>query len=690
MFTAKDLGKRFLSPAGETWALRHVSFTLPNRGLVAIKGASGSGKSTLLNLLATLESPDEGELSFNGRPLSHYRGRAKENLRNFSFGFLYQHFNLLEEYDGLSNVEMPLLLRGLKRKEAEEKALALFKQFRLSDLGKKKAKFLSGGEKQRVALLRALIVEPDVIFADEPTGALDEANETLVMDELKRQARNRLVIFVSHNERLIKKYAERLLALEDGELVGDSDPDCLFCQQELRVPKRQRHSYWFRRLLQGNYEKNLGKNLLSFLAGTIGYGALLLSAAFYLGSNDALANEKRRTLLYPQASLSEKVTYPVKGSPLTLTKHTRPSREKAAYLLRDYPSVSLENDYSYFVPAASTYLFEEEERDPVNFAPLFDVTLEEFGSSLLKEGARPNANTLEEAVVNEEFASLYSFSVVGKTVHFEKTMTVTAYDASDVVSIGFDFKITGVVKEFSFLNTPRLYYSYAALRGYFQSFYLPKISQESGQLRSVDDLVSEALGDETYCSYAFLCFAHDLKGAEGLRYLSGELKEEEATYAVTSAAATVEKAFSSLRDALSASLIPFLVIEVLAVAFIMGSLAYSSFLENRKEAAILLAMGARGADVSLLYLSESLFSSFLSAVLALGLVPFLEKAFNPFLEGKTGVAQLLELPLGSFLGIPLLVEGALFLLALILASLGAGLPLAIAKRRPMAESLRDE
>lgn len=690
MFIVKNLGKKFRSNAGEKWALKNINFVLPNNGLIAIKGESGSGKSTLLNLLSTLEQPSEGIIFFQGRALQKYSKPELEDLRNLRFGFLYQHFNLLEEQTAFENVILPLLIRGGEKIKANERAERLFQRFKITHLENKKCKLLSGGEKQRVALLRVLIGDPSVIFADEPTGALDKTNESLVMEELKELAKTRLVILVSHNERLIQKYGNRTMTIKNGRLIADSDPHATLLPYELPKVKRKHRTKWMEGLLRSHFEKNLGKNLLSFVSGVLGFSSLLLTGAFINGSEQSLQKEKKRSLLYYQASMSERITYPIKGSPLKLSKNERPSLEVARRTLSDYPDISIENDYSYFLPTYSSFFLDEEPFDPVSFNPIFDLTLDELGNDMLIEGNGAEFNDFETCLINKEMADTFSFSLIGKTIVVPRSIAVVKNDASDLVDFSAKFRVVGVVKEFSFLNAPRVYYSYPAERSFFQGFILPRISEGLGRDISIDSLLNEALGDESFSSFSYLCFAHCEKEASGLRIIQERFIANGSTCHLSNSSYEVEKGFSSLRSAISTSLVPFLVVEAISVCFIIGALAYSTFIERRKEAAILSALGTRGRGLIFLFLSESTIVTICSCFFSLCALPLLEKMINPFLLIKTGLPNLLVLPLLSFLGVPLLVPGVLLLISCLLSFVGAGLPLAILKRRPLAESLRDE
>jgi ABC-type lipoprotein export system ATPase subunit len=674
LFEIKNLGKKYVSGAGDKWALRNVNISLPSRGLIAIKGESGSGKSTLLNLLATFEEPTEGSIFFNGVDLKNIRGSERENLRNFRFGFLYQHFNLLEDLTSLENVILPLQIRGVKLATAKIKAEALFQEFGMNDLKGKKCSLLSGGEKQRVALLRAIVGEPSVIFADEPTGALDHNNETLVMDALKKLAKKNLVILVSHNEKMIQNYAERTLTLSDGKLISDTNPEDSSPHLDFSKPTRGRRADWKKWILRGHFEKNLGKNLLSFVSGVVGYVSLLISASFVHGSQESLDLEKKKTLLYYQASLSEKISYPIPGSPLKLSKNERPTLDTAKIIFSDYPYLSIENDYSYFLPGYSAATLDGESIDPISFSPIFDTTLNELGNDLVVDGKAPELNDFYSCLINKEMADSFSFSLVGKTISLQRDISVNKFDTNDTLHLSFSFKVMGVVKEFSFLNAPRVYFSYPAERDYFTALSLPNISKVAERQYKVSDLLDESLGDETYASYSFLCFAHNEEEANGLRLAQDRLASSGSTCTISNSSYDIAQGFSSLRKAISGSLVPFLVIEALSVAFIVGSLAYSTFIEHRKEAAILMTLGARKNEVASLYLVENIFVSLFSATMALGLLWPLEKIINPILSKQTGLSNLLSLPLLKLYGIPFLPIVALFLVAILISGSRRGSP----------------
>lgn len=215
-----NLTKKYYLPSGkERTVLSNASYTFPNNGLVSIFGKSGSGKSTLLNLIALLDEPTNGVVYFNDENIFRYSIKQKNDYRNKEIGIIFQQPNLLENYSVLFNITLPALISGKSVKEAEILGKNLLKSINFNEnLYLKKCKDLSGGEKERVNILRALINNPKILICDEPTGSLDYQNSLLIMDILKEVSKNRLVILVSHNAYLVNKYSDVVLFIEQGVL----------------------------------------------------------------------------------------------------------------------------------------------------------------------------------------------------------------------------------------------------------------------------------------------------------------------------------------------------------------------------------------------------------------------------------------------------------------------------------------
>ena len=224
MLQIRDVRKVYKTGALVQTALDGVSLNLRDNEFVAILGPSGSGKTTLLNVIGGLDRYDSGDLMINGISTKKYSARDWDSYRNHTVGFVFQSYNLIPHQNILSNVELALTISGVSRRARRKRAKEALEKVGLGEHMHKKPSQLSGGQMQRVAIARALVNNPDILLADEPTGALDSETSLQVMDLLKEVARDRLVVMVTHNPELAEQYATRIVRLKDGRIIDDTDP----------------------------------------------------------------------------------------------------------------------------------------------------------------------------------------------------------------------------------------------------------------------------------------------------------------------------------------------------------------------------------------------------------------------------------------------------------------------------------
>ena len=249
MLQIRDIHKEYKTGSLVQKALDGVSLNLRDNEFVAILGPSGSGKTTLLNIIGGLDRYDNGDLIINGVSTKRYKDRDWDSYRNHTIGFVFQSYNLIPHQTVLSNVELALTISGISGKERRQKALDALEKVGLREQAHKKPNQMSGGQMQRVAIARALVNDPDILLADEPTGALDTETSIQVMDLLKEVAKDRLVVMVTHNPELAEEYATRIVKLKDGKITADSDPFEPELKEDALKP----------------IHKNLGKASMSFL-----------------------------------------------------------------------------------------------------------------------------------------------------------------------------------------------------------------------------------------------------------------------------------------------------------------------------------------------------------------------------------------------------------------------------------------
>lgn len=267
MLEIKEISKEYKTGSLIQKALDHVSLNLRDNEFVAILGPSGSGKTTLLNIIGGLDRYDSGDLVINGISTKKYKDRDWDSYRNHTIGFVFQSYNLIPHQTVLSNVELALTISGISGSERKQRAIEALEKVGLGEQIHKKPNQMSGGQMQRVALARALVNDPDILLADEPTGALDSETSIQVMDLLKEVAKDRLVVMVTHNPELAEQYANRIVRVKDGHIISDTNP------------------YQIETTEVEPIHKNLGKSSMSFLT------------ALSLSLNNLLTKKARTTLV---------------------------------------------------------------------------------------------------------------------------------------------------------------------------------------------------------------------------------------------------------------------------------------------------------------------------------------------------------------------------------------------------------
>ena len=242
MLELKNIIKDYPTSSETVHALKGINLTFRESEFVSILGPSGCGKTTMLNIIGGLDKYTEGDLIINGRSTKDFDDRDWDSYRNHSIGFVFQSYNLIPHQTVLQNVELALTLSGVSKFERRERAKKALEEVGLGDQINKRPSEMSGGQMQRVAIARAIVNNPDIILADEPTGALDTETSVQVMDILKEISKNRLIIMVTHNPELANRYSSRIINMLDGEITGDTDPiksEELVEQTERATKKRE-------------------------------------------------------------------------------------------------------------------------------------------------------------------------------------------------------------------------------------------------------------------------------------------------------------------------------------------------------------------------------------------------------------------------------------------------------------------
>lgn len=363
MLQIQNISKQYITGDLVQTALDDVSLNLRDNEFVAILGPSGSGKTTLLNIIGGLDRYDSGNIIINGISTKQYKDRDWDSYRNHTIGFVFQSYNLIPHQSVLANVELALTISGISKSERRQRASEALEQVGLGDQLHKRPNQMSGGQMQRVAIARALVNNPDILLADEPTGALDSETSLQVMDLLQEVAKDRLVIMVTHNSELANKYATRIIRLRDGKVVDDSDP----CLDEATAVGEAQHKnmgktsmsfFTALSLSLNNLRTKLARTILTSFAGSIGIIGIALILALSSGVNAYIRTVQKDTLsTYPISIESESVDMTSMIS--TLMEQNRPdnidheldrvySNNIATSMLSSMSTVTKANDLGAF------------------------------------------------------------------------------------------------------------------------------------------------------------------------------------------------------------------------------------------------------------------------------------------------------------------------------------------------------
>lgn len=406
MLQVKNIFKKYITGDLVQTALNDVSLNLRDNEFVAILGQSGSGKTTLLNVIGGLDRYDSGDLIINGISTKNYNDRDWDSYRNHTIGFVFQSYNLIPHQSVLANVELALTISGISGKERRERAIKALQEVGLGNQLHKKPNQMSGGQMQRVAIARALVNNPDILLADEPTGALDSETSVQVMDLLKEVAKDRLVVMVTHNPELAEQYATRIVRLSDGKIIDDSDP-FIVNDQELEPPKHKnmgKSSMSFLTSLAlsfNNLKTKKGRTFLTSFAGSIGIIGIALILSLSNGVNMYIHNIEEETLSeYPLTISASNVdlTSMIARSASASADEEAGEEVNERQTISSFFSTSKKND----LKSLKTYL-ESDESHIYDYANAV-----EYSYSITTQIYTLNGKSLRQVNPNESFSQLNS------------------------------------------------------------------------------------------------------------------------------------------------------------------------------------------------------------------------------------------------------------------------------------------
>ena len=679
------------------YVLKNITLSFPNHGLISVLGKSGSGKSTLLNLIGNIDKPSEGIVFFHCEDISKYKDRKLVTFRNKAVSYIFQHYHLLENQTALYNVMIPALISGDSYKKAQKKAITLLNSFSINkELFHKRCVDLSGGEKERIAILRAFINEPKVILADEPTGALDKENALLTMKALKKISQTALVIMVTHNALLARQYSDRIIYMNDGRIVKDERINNLFNKIDSNpIRKTKSNLNWLSRIINSNLIKRFKRNLFSISALVVGLVASMLIFGFSNGKNASILRSMEKQFDYGTASISKENRLISADSPIALIQTIRPNEQEMYEIERTCPNFHVCYSYDSLVSPFPEVFINDKEISNFSYLPIYSFSDGSTNHDLLIKGKMPAFDTLNQVVINEQ-----AYQTLNKTLKYDSLGTflrikeqqsfsfATGDSEKPYVTDYFVYdrliQIVGVVKEIGFLNSPKIFYSYTAMNEYMSKSVLNNLSVYLGET-SWKDCVIDSMNNETLSSYSCRLFLKDYRNLSSLRSIDTAIQED---FSVTSNGLTVEKTLFTLVDAASIGMEIFLAIALVGIVMILGIVSFASYSEDIKDSAILLCYGAKRDDIALIYVFENVILGLISVVVSFVFAVIIYKPINKLIERFTSLMDIIDIPFERFHGHAFLFPLLIIVSTMLVCFLATYLPIGLSKKISLKEELK--
>ena len=433
MLELKDIKKTYITGDEKVEALKGINLKFRESEFVSILGQSGCGKTTLLNIIGGLDRYTSGDLIINGKSTKKFKNRDWDAYRNYKVGFVFQSYNLIGHQTILSNVELALTIGGISKKERKTRVIKALEEVGLKDHIHKKPNQLSGGQMQRVAIARALVNNPDIILADEPTGALDTKTSIQVMDILKKISKDKLIIMVTHNPELAEKYSSRIIRILDGTITEDSNPVNEPFEEKNDTEKIGRTSmkFWTAfRLSLNNLLTKKGRTVLVAFAGSIGIIGIALVQSVSNGFQAYVDHIQEDTLTsYPLTIMQE--TTDVASALLSMTTQENKSEaseeiKEEQYISKMLDSLSTNDLKSFKNHLEKDYSEVKDDLSSVKYS--YSVEPFIYTKDATKKVAKLNPSSLfSSAMGSSSMMSSFSSSVYSQMIDDQETLN-NSYD----------------------------------------------------------------------------------------------------------------------------------------------------------------------------------------------------------------------------------------------------------------------
>lgn len=680
----------------------NFSYSFLDHGLFCIFGKSGSGKSTIANLAALFDKPSSGKILYKGQDISKWKKTRIDYFHAHEVVMVFQHYNLLLDKSVIDNVLIPTQALLLNQKESKEKAMKLLKEVGIGEeLFNQSAKDLSGGEMQRVAICRALINEPSIIIADEPTGALDEENSVKIMEILKKISKTKLVILISHNKSLVERYHDYIIELQDGKRVNiDTSNKTIVANietEDKKIKRRKGHDdRWIVKSVCHRLKKNIVKNTLIGLSLMFSYMFIFTMIGFIQGADNVCQNMAFEKLDFGNCSLSKIERRQINNSALSLDKLTKYSNDDLLSMKSISDYFHIQDNFDFFIEPNSNWLIAKQKIKGISLAPIYSFDETSLDPSLVIRGSFPNNN--KKILINEladkkikEALGLETSIGQYLTFNIDKEIKIHSYNEinlnlTDKFVFDKTYQIIGIVKEFSFLSTPKIYISTKQIQEELEIMVMPNLSYELNKEITFFDYVHAAKGDEELSSYKHNLFLKDIKDVKHLVNIINELDSQYDIH-IQSDSIVILDTFTQLLDSAKFGVIIFVLIAGVGALLILGVSSFSSYIYEKRNTAIMFAFGFSRDQMFSLFSLENIFISSLAFVFSILLTPLFIYGLNALINKLFGIDKLIKNVLAIINFRIIAIGFCLFLLISIFVYIATLLPMLFANKINIKEEL---
>lgn len=599
MLVIKDLKMQFKK--SDEFVLKGINLVLPDNGLVCIVGESGSGKSTLLNIIAGFIKPTHGAVFYNNRDITKLKKRELNSYHQNILGFIHQNYNNLNYLSVLENV----CLKSHTRNVA-----STLEKLNISKNRNKKVNKLSGGEQQRVAIARTIVSNSEFILADEPTGSLDSKTSIKIMDILKKESLEKLVIVITHNEQHAKKYADRIITIQDGMIIDDTNPlDIVSSPQTLKFIKRRIKMSKILNIVKNNLISKIKRNLLTTIAFSVGLITLLLVLGISSGFNAAIDREEKETLSHYPLYISRSSRDIGKELQNIISPKQEENNNQVNIISNNHQNIIDKNYLKYIDKIKNntssiecTYNIDGIYARTINNPNYFYENIDIVAGNKITDKNEVLIIIDSNNAINESFIEYLKLDK--KSISYDKLIGKTFKIKKN------KYKIVGIVK------------------GKEESFY----TEVSGTLFSNENF-QDQIPLEIYL------YPKDYENKEIIK------KHLDAydSVAYTDYATTFKDMSKTLMQAITVVLIVFSSISLFVSTIMIAIITYISVMERTKDIGILKSLGYNNRNIKSIFYLENIFIAIISTMLSIIITYIISFPINNILTNYTGMNNILLL-----------------------------------------------